>query len=138
MVKAILGVGWMDFYMWQRSMRFFFLFFFLKTGNTFLGYRITPRVCARVFVCVLGSVLDQNVPSGFVLSLSHTLESFLLHQCSLISIKMLIYVIFFANSAKGIHMDTLCTTTDNFWCFDCQFDVINLTFSVSRSFYLHV
>lgn len=62
----------MDFYMWQSLIKF--PPFFFKTGNTSLGYCLT-RVCFSVCVCVLGSVLDQNVPSGFVFSLSHTLES---------------------------------------------------------------
>lgn len=56
-------------------------------------------------VCVLGSVLDQNVPSGFASSLSLTLESFLsCHQCALMCIKMFIYIIDLGNTAGGIHM----------------------------------
>lgn len=60
-------------------------------------------------MCVLGSVLDQNVPSGFVLSLRHTLESFfLLHSYSHVH----------KNTAEGIHIYTHCTSTDDFWCFE--------------------
>ena len=78
-------------------------------------------VCVCVYVCVLGSFLDQNVPFGFVLFFSHTQESvffvfvffFFLHQCTLMCIKILIYLIFLGNTAEGIHIYTFCTPIDN-------------------------